>query len=168
LKISRPGRREERCKEEEIISRRISLRYLSAVGSGEGAQSLASGGAHRRTNLGRQILSKYPSSIRLDRSCTRFTFVNRRRNPERKVDSLGFHILGNRKSRWHEIGNFQGKLPRENIDSQLVETRGRAQGIGSQDIDIPVDRRSGKSIVKTLIKSEPSVWGDRSQKSEES
>jgi hypothetical protein len=30
------------------------------------------------------------------------------------------------------------------------------------------DRRSGNSIVKTLILSEPSIWGDRCQKSEES
>jgi hypothetical protein len=30
-----------------------------------------------------------------------------------------------------------------------VETRGGHRGVGSRDIDIPVDRRSGKSTLKT-------------------
>jgi hypothetical protein len=41
--FSRVGEAQEECTEEEIVSRRISLRYPSTVGPGEGTQSLASG-----------------------------------------------------------------------------------------------------------------------------
>jgi hypothetical protein len=62
-----------RCKPRRLWTVGCSHRIPSAVGSGEDAQSLASGGAHKRMDLNRQILSRYPSAVGLDRSCTRFT-----------------------------------------------------------------------------------------------
>jgi hypothetical protein len=49
------------------------------------------------------------------------------------------------------LRNFHRKIPGTDLDRPLVETRGGDRGVGSRDIDIPVDRRSGKSIVKTPI-----------------
>jgi hypothetical protein len=54
-----------------------------------------------------------------------------------------------------------------------VETHGGDRApvgtLACREINIPADRRSGKSTLKTLTqKSEPSIWGDRCQKSVES
>jgi hypothetical protein len=56
--------------------------------------------------------------------------------------------------RGQEIGNFHRKSPGTDLDRPLVETRGGDRGVGSRDIDIPVDRRSGKSTLKTLTQ----IW----------
>jgi hypothetical protein len=64
---------------------------------------------------------------------------------------------------------YRDSQGQENRDTSSLETSGRSEPplrihvaeievtIGSRDIDIPVDRRSGKSKVKTPAKSEPSV-----------
>jgi hypothetical protein len=46
-------------------------------------------------------------------------------------------------------GIFHGKLPENDLDRPSVVTRGGDRGVGSRDIDIPVDRRSGKATFKT-------------------
>jgi hypothetical protein len=86
-------------------------------------------------DLGHQILSRYPSVIRSDRSCTKFTIglqPSAYQDEDKKVETL------------------QVSKCREDLDHLLTETRGGDHGIGSRDIDIPVDRRSGKSTLKTL------------------
>ena len=61
------------------------------------------------------------------------------------------------------------ETPRRSGPSVGGDTRRRSRfAIGSRDIDIPVDRRSGKSKVKTPVNAEPSIWEDRCQKSVES
>ena len=42
-----------------------------------------------------------------------------------------------------------GKLPRNDLDRPLMETRGGDRGIGSREIGIPMDRRLGTSTLKT-------------------
>jgi hypothetical protein len=67
-----------------------------------------------------------------------------------------------------KIETLQVSKCQEDLDRLLVETRGGDRSIESRDIDIPMDKGSGKSIVKTPAQSEPSIWGDKCQKSEES
>jgi hypothetical protein len=45
-----------------------------------------------------------------------------------------------------KIETLQVSKYRRDLDRPLVETRGGDRSIGSRDIDIPVDKRSGKSI----------------------
>jgi hypothetical protein len=47
--------------------------------------------------------------------------------------------------------DFHSKSPGSDLDHPFVDTCGGDRGVRSRDIDIPMDRRSGKSIVKTSI-----------------
>jgi hypothetical protein len=108
-------------------------RIPSAVGSGEDAQSLASGGVHKKNG-------SEPSDLEQD---TRQP--SDRTGAARGLPS-GLQPSAYRESRGQEIETLQVSKHREDLDRPLVETRGGDRGIGSRDIGIPVDRRSGKSI----------------------
>jgi hypothetical protein len=99
----------------------------SAVGSGEDAQSLASGEERtRRKDLSRQIWSRYPSAVGLDRSCTRFTIGNRGEIPTRggAIGISAHREIGILEVK--KIETLQVSKHREDLDRPLVETRGRS------------------------------------------
>jgi hypothetical protein len=57
--------RQEDVQKGEIVSRRISLRYTSAIRSGEGVQSLASGMSAQKNRSGPSDLEQVPVSRRI-------------------------------------------------------------------------------------------------------
>jgi hypothetical protein len=84
-------------------------------------------------DLGRQILSKIPVSRQIGQELHE---VYHRDFSHRHIGS-------------HEdkkVETLQVSKRREDLDHPLVETRGGDRGIGSRDINIPMDKRSGKSI----------------------
>jgi hypothetical protein len=95
-----------------------------------------------REPLDRWSVSRQPSSstgVAQDLSP-----CEQRKTPEK---TSGFWSSGFIQVKWLDFAF--GRSPREDLDHPSVETRGGHRGIGSRDIDIPVDKRSGKSIVKT-------------------
>jgi hypothetical protein len=84
-------------------------------------------------DVNHQILSKLPISHRIGQE---------------------LHKVYHRESRGQEIRDFHRKRPGSDMDHPLMETRGGDQGVKSLDIGILVDRRSGKSTLKTLTQ----IW----------
>jgi hypothetical protein len=60
-----------------------------------------------------------------------------------------------RRDKRPEYSNSENsKITRSDPDRPLVEIRGGDRGVGSRDIDIPMDKRSGKSTLKNMTQ----IW----------
>jgi hypothetical protein len=76
-----------------------------------------------------------------------------------KIGSPKVRYFGDRRDKTPEYSSRSGnsESARSDLDRPLVETRGGDRGVGSRDIGIPVDRRSGKSTLKTPTQ----IWAVR-------